>query len=195
MSKAVTVTDASFEADVELNGAVFQYTVGADGTLTPKSPPQVSVSGHPGSVAVSPDGHSVYVTNEVVTTNNDTFQFTNNVLQFTVGADGTLTPTPGGVATGNGASGIAITGDGESAYVANPGSNTISQYSVGTGGALSPRSPATVPTGSDPSQIAITPTRRVPTSKAQCKNDGWQQFGFKNQGQCIAFVEHGPPTP
>ncbi len=28
----------------------------------------------------------------------------------------------------------------------------------------------------------------APTSKAQCKDGGWQQFGFKNQGQCIAFV-------
>jgi hypothetical protein len=32
-----------------------------------------------------------------------------------------------------------------------------------------------------------------PTSKDQCKQDGWMDFGFKNQGQCIAFVNspHG----
>ena len=30
-----------------------------------------------------------------------------------------------------------------------------------------------------------------PTSKAQCKNGGWRNFPqFKNQGQCIAFVNH-----
>lgn len=29
-----------------------------------------------------------------------------------------------------------------------------------------------------------------PTSKEQCKQDGWRDFGFKNQGQCIKFVEH-----
>jgi hypothetical protein len=37
----------------------------------------------------------------------------------------------------------------------------------------------------------------VPTSKDQCKNGGWRNFGdtFKNQGQCVAFVERGPkPT-
>jgi hypothetical protein len=30
----------------------------------------------------------------------------------------------------------------------------------------------------------------LPTSKAQCKNGGWRNFGamFKNQGQCVAFV-------
>ena len=29
---------------------------------------------------------------------------------------------------------------------------------------------------------------QVPTTKAQCKNGGWKQFGFKNQGRCVAFV-------
>jgi hypothetical protein len=32
----------------------------------------------------------------------------------------------------------------------------------------------------------------VPTSKADCKADGWQHFGFKNAGQCVAFVQRGP---
>jgi hypothetical protein len=31
-----------------------------------------------------------------------------------------------------------------------------------------------------------------PLSKDQCKNGGWAQFGFKNQGQCVAFVQRGP---
>jgi hypothetical protein len=31
---------------------------------------------------------------------------------------------------------------------------------------------------------------QVPTTKDQCKGDGWKQFGFKNQGQCVAFVNH-----
>jgi hypothetical protein len=32
-----------------------------------------------------------------------------------------------------------------------------------------------------------------PTSKAQCKKGGWKSFSnpsFKNQGQCVAYVEH-----
>jgi hypothetical protein len=33
----------------------------------------------------------------------------------------------------------------------------------------------------------------VPTSKDQCKNGGWRDYPqFKNQGQCIKFVNHGP---
>jgi hypothetical protein len=30
--------------------------------------------------------------------------------------------------------------------------------------------------------------RVLPTSKDECKNAGWQRFGFPNQGQCVAFV-------
>jgi hypothetical protein len=35
------------------------------------------------------------------------------------------------------------------------------------------------------------------TSKEQCKNEGWQGFGFKTQGDCVSFVATGgknPPT-
>ena len=37
-------------------------------------------------------------------------------------------------------------------------------------------------------------TSSAPTNKAQCKNGGWRRFTnprFKNQGACVAFVEHG----
>ena len=29
------------------------------------------------------------------------------------------------------------------------------------------------------------------TEKDQCKNDGWMNYGFKNQGQCVKFMETG----
>jgi hypothetical protein len=54
------------------------------------------------------------------------------------------------------------------------------------------KSPATVTTGRDPIGIAVTPLPRVPTTKEQCKDGGWEQFGFKYQGQCLAFVNRGP---
>jgi probable HAF family extracellular repeat protein len=31
----------------------------------------------------------------------------------------------------------------------------------------------------------------TPASKDLCKNRGWENFGFKDQGQCIQFVETG----
>jgi DNA-binding beta-propeller fold protein YncE len=174
--KSVYVADV--EAEFDLNGSVFQYTVGADGTLNPKSPPRVPVSGHPLFVAVSPDGKNVYVTANSPAA----------VLHFSVGTDGALTPRSSAVATGSGVSALAITSDGKSVYVIS-GSNTVSQYSVSADGTLAPRSPATVAAGSDPSQIAVTPVAGVPTHKEQCKNDGWRDFPqFKNQGLCLAFV-------
>ena len=33
------------------------------------------------------------------------------------------------------------------------------------------------------------------TSKAQCRDGGWQSFGFKNQGDCVSFVATGGKNP
>ena len=41
--------------------------------------------------------------------------------------------------------------------------------------------------------ITVVDAPPLPTTKAQCKNGGWRQFGFKNQGLCVAFV--GGPSP
>ncbi len=40
----------------------------------------------------------------------------------------------------------------------------------------------------------VVDAQPLPTSKDQCKNGGWRGFGdtFKNQGQCVAFVQRGP---
>jgi len=37
----------------------------------------------------------------------------------------------------------------------------------------------------------VTKLTQNPTTKQQCKHGGFQQFGFKNQGQCIRFVQTG----
>jgi hypothetical protein len=49
----------------------------------------------------------------------------------------------------------------------------------------------------DLSQITFNGQTQVPTvgptSKAQCKHGGWKTFtspSFKNQGQCVSWVEH-----
>ena len=79
--------------------------------------------------------------------------------------------------------------DGRSVYVVGGNyGNNISQFDVGAGGVLSPKSPATVPGGSGPLKIAVSPAPRVPTTIGRCKGSGWMQFGFKTQGRCIVFV-------
>ncbi|MBX4191906.1 hypothetical protein KW798_00235 [Candidatus Parcubacteria bacterium] len=35
------------------------------------------------------------------------------------------------------------------------------------------------------------PTPASPTTQSQCKNNGWQAYGFKNQGQCVRYIETG----
>ena len=43
--------------------------------------------------------------------------------------------------------------------------------------------------------VTIVDAPPVPTSKDQCKNGGWRNYGttFKNQGQCVEFVQLGHP--
>lgn len=41
--------------------------------------------------------------------------------------------------------------------------------------------------------FAVHDATPLPSAKDQCKNAGWHNYPqFKNQGQCIAFVNHGP---
>lgn len=49
-------------------------------------------------------------------------------------------------------------------------------------------------TGYDVASAPVSLTLRVstdPTTVDECKKGGWRQFGFRNQGQCIAFVKTG----
>ena len=133
-------------------GSVFQYDVGAGGALQPKSPATVAAGDGPSAVAVSPDGGSVYVTNIGYR------GASNSVLQYDVGAGGTLQPkSPATVAAGDGPNGVAVSPDGGSAYVTDFYDDTVSQYDVGAGGALQPKSPATVAAGDGPRGVVVRP--------------------------------------
>jgi len=35
---------------------------------------------------------------------------------------------------------------------------------------------------------ALAKTKRKPTTKSQCLRSGWKRYGFKNQGQCVSYV-------
>ena len=161
------------------DGSVSQYSAGPDGALSPKAPPAVGIGSNPSAVAISPDGQNAYVISRL----------NNGVSQYSVGPGGALSFTSG-VGAGEGPGAVVVSPDGASVYVTNSFDSTVSQYSIGAGGALSARSPPTVPAGIDPEGVAVGPAARVPTSKDQCKNGGWRNFtGFKNQGECVAFVE------
>jgi DNA-binding beta-propeller fold protein YncE len=102
--------------------------------------------------------------------------------------------TPSVLPAGQEPLGLAVSPDGGSVYVTNRRSDDVSQDDVGGDGTLSPKSPAAVPAGDVPLGVAVSPLSRAPTTKQQCKNGGYRQFGSRNQGQCIAFVNRGRPT-
>ena len=52
---------------------------------------------------------------------------------------------------------MAVSPDGKSVYVVNQIDDTVSQYDVGAGGQLTLKTPATVPTGSGPFEVAVSP--------------------------------------
>jgi len=131
----------------------------------------------PKGVATTPDGTRAYVT----------INFPNNFVSVIDTATKTVVATiPVGVAP----NAVAITPDGTRAYVTNDGSDTVSVIDTTTSTVV-----ATIPVGVGPVAVAITPMPQAPTEKEQCKHHGYLKFAppagpFKNQGQCVSYVEH-----
>ncbi len=136
-----------YVADGASNG-VSQYDA-IGGPLSPLTPATVGdVS--PFQMAVSPDGKSLYVTNNGAGSQT--------VSQYNIGPTGALTPkNPATVLTGQDPTGIAITPDGKSVYVTNFQDGSVSLYDVGTGGALTAKVPATVAVPGGATRVAVAP--------------------------------------
>src|SRR5205085_2648943 len=66
--------------------------------------------------------------------------------------------------------GVAVSPDGRSVYVANSELNTLSQYDVGQGGELTPKSPAAVAAGGCPSWPAVSPDGKSAYLTDTCGN-------------------------
>lgn len=156
---ATVARAAPYAYTTSIDGQVSQFDIATGGlvALTPASvaggsgPPPSALNGGviPNRPAVSPDGRSFYAANST----------DNQVRQYDVGADGTLTPkSAAAVAAGSQPIAVAVSPDGASVYVANFADNTISEYAVGPGGTLTPR--ATVPSGPNPVEVAVTPDGR-----------------------------------
>ena len=45
--------------------------------------------------------------------------------------------------------------------------------------------------GSSSFTATLTELYAGPQAKEDCKDNGWAQFGFKNQGQCVRYIETG----
>ncbi len=119
---------------------VYQYNVGGDGKLAAMTLNSVSSGGIlPSRIAIAPNGKWLYVTN---TTGNNVGQFTISAATATPGAITAMTPAT--VTTGAEPVGIVVSADSRYLYVANRASGTLSQYSIGQDGKLTPLASPTV---------------------------------------------------
>jgi hypothetical protein len=131
-------------------GSVYEYAVLNDGSVSPLA--QVSVSAGVEPAAVALGGLHVYVVNVGDGT----------VSQYNIEADNSLVPmdppaavNPGMKTLGVMPSAVILDPSGSFLYVANSGDDTLSQFSIGSGGQLTPLTPATVPAGIKPVSIAV----------------------------------------
>jgi 6-phosphogluconolactonase (cycloisomerase 2 family) len=160
-SPAITLTVKASEFAYVANfneGTVSQYTVGTGGALTPNAAGATVTAGtQPYSIAVDPTGHYVYAANY-------NGSVSGSVSQYTIGADGSLTPNGAGatVATnGFGPNGITVDPSGTHVYVANYGDSangtgaSVAQFTLGAGGALTPMTPSNVAAANGAASVAL----------------------------------------
>jgi 6-phosphogluconolactonase (cycloisomerase 2 family) len=143
-------------------GKVWEYGITPSGALLPLRTPTVAAGINPSGIASDPTGHYLYVTNEGPGPQGAA---PGTISQYSIGKFGTLTAMPKQAA---GATPTSITVDptGHYAYVANyadgdainPHIGSVSQYTIGAGGALMPMTPATVDAGIGTSAVALHPT-------------------------------------
>lgn len=134
------------------NNTVSQYTVNADGSLSPMVPAAVSTGSGPTSIAVDPSSKYAYVANEA-----------GYISQYTIGTDGRLapmsTPTVAAVSPNPGQGNVSITveASGRYAYMTNFADLSVSQYTINSDGSLSSMTTPTVAAGKYPVAIATDP--------------------------------------
>ncbi len=102
----------------------------------------------PSSVAVSPNGSFLYVSN----------RGRNTVSAYTIGSAGALSPIVGSpFQAGTAPSAVTVSPNGSFLYVSNQGSNDVSAYTIGSAGALSPIVGSPFQAGMAPSGVTVSP--------------------------------------
>jgi 6-phosphogluconolactonase (cycloisomerase 2 family) len=140
------------------DNTISQYIVNSSGALIASSTAPVATGLGPWNLTLSPNGEYAYVSSHGnLTTSGIT------VSQYAVDSgSGAITPLnpPTIPSKAPNPTGIAVDGSSSYAYVANINANSVSQYSIGTGGTLTNLTPSSVITGTDPVYVAIDPSNR-----------------------------------
>jgi len=164
-------------------GAVYQYAILTDGSLSPLAPALVGAGMNPSAVVVV--GGYVYVVNAGDGT----------ISQYNIESDNTLTPmnpatvnNPGMNILNAPAVGAAAVDSSESfLYVANTSDGTVSEFSIGADGQLTSLAPATVAAGVEPISIVTTPSAvYVLNSGAPGETGSVSQYSEASNGALVA---------
>ncbi|HEX3737350.1 MAG TPA: beta-propeller fold lactonase family protein [Solirubrobacterales bacterium] len=155
---------------------LWEFSIGAEGALTPVPGSPLTIGNDPGSVEVTPDGEHLYVAN----------YGTDDVSAFSIGLDGALTPVAGSpFSTGQGPGGAAVTPDGEHLYVTNYNAEDMSAFSIAPDGTLSPVPGSPFAVGEYPNGVAVSPDG----AHLYVPEDG------SNQILAFSISSDGAPTP
>jgi DNA-binding beta-propeller fold protein YncE len=148
---------------------VLQYDVAPDGRLTRKDPPLVSAGHEPHSIAIRPDGRSVYVTDADH----------GKVRHLEVGTGGRLDPK-GYATAGSRTRGIAVNPAGDTAYVLVAGGILV--YDLAADGAPTRRADRVDVPGCTLEDLALTP-------------DGANLYATSADGRVLQFAVAPDGTP
>jgi 6-phosphogluconolactonase (cycloisomerase 2 family) len=172
------------------SSSVSQYRIGSNGSLSPIGTGTVASGAGPNAVTIDHADRFAYVANLGGST----------VSQFKIGLDGQLSPMSAPtVASGIAPASLTVDPTDHYAYVANFGANaqnppagpgTISQYSIGLDGSLTPMSSATVASGSGPNALAVDPaSKHLYVANLGDNNVG--QYNINSDGSLTAMTS--PP--
>lgn len=135
-------------------GAVYEYALRTDGSAAPLAQPSIGAGINPAAIAVTRNGGYVYVVNA-----GD-----GSISEYAIAANSTLAAmnpasvtNPGMHTFGATGAAAALDPTGSFLYVLNTADATISQFSIGSNGQLTPLTPATIATGSAPVAIVAYP--------------------------------------
>jgi 6-phosphogluconolactonase (cycloisomerase 2 family) len=126
-------------------GLVSQFSINPDGTLSPLMPATVAAAQGTVAVTIAPSGQTAYVMSTCIDTACD-----GQIEPYTIGANGTLTPTGVVTLTGAHVNPVEMVTDGSGAYLlanamgVDTNAGAVYQYAVESTGALAADTPASL---------------------------------------------------
>ncbi len=150
----LTVAPDGKRVYLTVGGFIKWMSVSEGGGLDPSTLAGLARPAYFTDVVLTPDGRHLYAST-----------YHDGILGFAVADDGSLTELdPSATETGAKVTALAISADGGSLYAAAKGGDSggarLLQYAIEESGALTSRDPASLPLGSRPYDLAITPDGR-----------------------------------